>query len=156
MADPARGPRTVVNYDPGSDAAARYPDWVIRHRPLRGIPEVMCLERRVILIDEAQGWPAKRSGLAHAIAHLDLGHVVIGGHLGTRQEQDAEQLAALRLIHPTALADAIQWCGQRWTAVAEHLTVDERLLHLRLRTMHPNHRHLVRDHLADHLLGETA
>lgn len=156
MADIAGGPRTVAGYDPGRDAAQRYPDWVIRHRPLRGIPELMCLERKVVLIDNGQTWAAKRSGLAHAIAHLDLGHVVLGGHLGGRQEIDAEKLAAHRLIHTDALADAILWCGERWSMVAEHLAVDLRLLQTRLRHLHPAHHARVQHLLAGRDRAEPA
>ena len=100
----------------------------------------MDLRRRVILIDSATSRPARRSSLAHAVAHLDLGHVVIGGYLGSRQERDAEALAALRLISIPALADAISWCGERWGAVAATLDVDLPLLEVRLGRMHPAHR----------------
>ncbi|MGD7788175.1 hypothetical protein ACQCX2_07605 [Propionibacteriaceae bacterium Y1700] len=156
MAGIPSGPRTVGTYEPGKDAAERYPDWVIRHRDLRGIPEVMCLERKVILIDAAQGWPAKRSGLAHAVAHLDCGHVVIGGHLGSRQEVEAESLAARRLITVPDLADAIRWCGQRWPSVARHLAVDERILATRLDKLHPSERAQLSRELESYAIGATA
>ena len=155
MATFADGPRALERYDPGADALARYPDWVIRHRPI-GVPELMCIERKVILLDDAQSWHAKRSSLAHAVAHLDLEHVVIGGHLGDRQEAEAEQLAALRMISIPALADAIAWHGERWPQVADELQVDERLLTVRLQHLHPSHRADLGRRLAAYQLGLTA
>ena len=139
MATLASGPRAVERYDPGADALARYPDWVIRHRPI-GVPELMCIERKVILLDDAQSWRAKRSSLAHAVAHLDLQHVVIGGHLGDRQESEAERLAALRMVSIPALADAIRWHGENWPQVADELQVDDRMLTTRLDHLHPSNR----------------
>lgn len=156
MVDRASGARALAGYDPGKDAAERYPEWVIRHVDLQGVPEVMCPERRVILIDQGQTWAAKRSSLAHAVAHLDLEHVVIGGYLGRRQEAEAEQLAALRLVTMPALADAIRWHGQRWPLVADLLVVDERLLRVRLAHLHPSHRGELDRMLAAHTEGMTA
>ena len=147
----------AVTYHPGRDAAERYPDWVIRHRDLRGIPEVMDLKRRVILLDNAGPWATKRSSLAHAVAHLDLGHVVIGGHLGQRQESEAEQLAARRLVTCEALADAIRWHREpSWQAIAHELTVDERMLKTRLDHLHPSERHAIRAMLVHHQEAMTA
>ncbi len=156
MAGGASFSGAVGHYDPGRDAAERYPDWVIRHRDLRGIPEMIHVEHRVILLDDSQSRSAKRSSLAHAIAHLDLDHVTIDGHLGARQESEAEQLAALRLITVPALADAIRWCDQQWPAVAAVLDVDERLLQTRLNHMHPTHRGQLKELLASHLEFTTA
>lgn len=143
-------------YDPGRDAAARYPDWVIRHCDLRGIPEVMDVRRRVILIDRHQVRGARRSSLAHAIAHLDLGHVVIDGHLGARQEVEAERLAASRLIPTGRLVDAIRWCGEHWPTVATTLDVDEPLLRARMQCLSPGEAAQLRDGLAAYLDLQTA
>lgn len=134
MAD-RQGLEGALTYDPGKDAAERYPGWVIRHRDLRGIPEVLCLDRRVILVDRAQDWPAKRSGLAHAIAHLDLDHRPATGRFDRRQEKEAEELAARRLLPTAALADAIRWCGEDVQAIAEHMMVDVRLVRARTEAM---------------------
>ncbi|TDT31141.1 uncharacterized protein DUF955 [Naumannella halotolerans] len=154
MADRPGGDRALT-YDPGRDAAERYPDWVIRHRPLGGIPEVLCRRRKVILIDRAQGWPAKRSALAHALAHLDLGHT--GHHaLDDLNEHEAELLAARRLIPLDHLVDAVLWAGECWAEVADQLTVDLRLLRHRCDHLHPSERHAIKRHLANHRLGQTA
>lgn len=149
MAD-REGDARALSYDPGRDAALRYPGWVIRHRPI-GVPEVLDLRRRVILLDDSGTWHQKRSSLAHALAHLDLGHVVIGGHLGDLQERDAELLAARRLMPLAALADAIRWCREpRWDDVAHELGVDARMLRARLDHFHPSETHALRALLATH------
>lgn len=155
MGDQEGGARAVAIYDPGEDACDRYPDWVIRHRAI-GVPEVMDVRARVILIERGATRGERRSSLAHAVAHLDLGHVVVGGHLGSRQERDAEQLAALRCIKIPHLADAIRWHGQSWSHVAEALDVDERMLGVRLAHLHPAHRGHLKMLLSAHLEGVTA
>ncbi len=97
------------------------------------------LRRKVILVERYNPPGARRSSLAHALAHLDLGHVPCDG-LTDRQECQAERLAALRCIDVPALADAIRWHGQRWPQVANALVVDEDMLAVRLAHMHPGHR----------------
>lgn len=156
MADQASGPRAVAGwYDPGADAAERYPDWVIRHRAI-GVPEVMDVRRKVILLDRGGGRGERRASLAHAVAHLDLEHVVVGGWFGERQERDAERLAALRCVTIRALADAIRWHGQSWSHVAEAVEVDERMLRARLDMMHLANRAELSRELRAHLAGVTA
>lgn len=142
-----------MTYDPGADAATRFPDWVIRHRDLRGIPEVLCRSRKVILIDTADDWPTKRCSLAHAIAHLDLGHSQLTAGLFERQhEVQAHRVAARRLIPIHALADLLQWTRYR-TEVAAELQVDMVTLALRERHLHPSERALLR---RTNYLEETA
>lgn len=125
-----------MTYDPGADAAARYPDWVIRHRPLGGVvPEVLCLRRKVILIETKATWPAKRCSLAHAVAHLDLGHTSTHAKTFHRaQEAEATQLAARRLLPLDLLADVLSWTRDYAEIAAE---LDCELEYLRVR-----HRHL--------------
>lgn len=152
----ATGAPRALTYDPGRDAAERYPDWVIRHRPI-GVPELLDLRRKVILLDDAGDWAHKRSSLAHAIAHLDLDHIVTGGKLGHRQEREAELLAARRMIPLSQLADAVRWHREpSWDAVAQELLVDARLLRHRLDHMHPSERHAIRAMLADHHAAMSA
>lgn len=131
-----------MRYDPGADAARRYPGWVIRHRSLGGlIPEVLCPVRRVILIDSGQSRPERRCSLAHAVAHLDLGHQQTPlGHFERRQERDADQLAARRLIGIDHLAWAFTWTPWR-TEVAQELDVDLATLICRERHLHPSEKH---------------
>lgn len=97
-------------YDPGADVAARYPDWVVRHRSLRGVPEILCRRRQVILIEKNLSLAERRCALAHAIAHLDLGHDLAMDRVAeTREEQAADDLAAERLMPVQQLADAGVW-----------------------------------------------
>jgi Zn-dependent peptidase ImmA (M78 family) len=140
MADREGGTR-AVRYEPGRDAADRYPDWVIRHRALsHGIPEVMCRRRKVILIESAETWPAKRCSLAHAVAHLDLGHTTTPAGVFERdQEIDANQLAARRLITVEDLAAVLCWTRYD-TEIAEELEVDLETLRTRKRHLHPSER----------------
>lgn len=131
MADRSGCTRSVT-YDPGADAALRYPDWIVATADLGGIiPEVMCRVRRVILIEADQSPAAQRSSLAHAVAHLDLGHArTMSGFFENREEADADRLAAERLIPLDALAAAL--VGPRIpTAVAGELDVDLTMLRVR-------------------------
>ncbi len=119
-------------YDPGRDAAERYPDWVIRHRPLHGVPEVLSWRHKTILIDSDQSWAAKRCSLAHALAHLDLDHrATLGGRFERREEQQADELAATRMIPFDALIEAAVWTRDV-DELAEELNVDRTLLTVRI------------------------
>lgn len=129
-------------YDPGADAARRHPDWVIRHRDLRGVPEVMCVERKVILIEDSHDRATRRCNLAHAIAHIDLEHQAMTGVLSHRQELAADKLAARRLVRAAALADAAVW-AESFDELADELDVDGRTLWVRARYLHPAERHLI-------------
>lgn len=129
-----------MKYEPGRDAAQRYPDWVIRHRPLsHGIPEVLCRRRKVILVESGESWAAKRCSLAHAVAHLDLGHEATSGAFDHTQEAHADQLAARRLITLDDLADVLCWTRFS-TEVAAELEVDIRTLNTRQVHLHPSER----------------
>lgn len=144
MADREGVARAVMHdgrYHPGRDAAERFPEWVIRHRPLsHGIPEVMCRRRKVILIEDKQSWPEKRCSLAHAVAHLDLGHQATShGTFDRRQEDHAHQLAARRLITIDDLARVLSWT-RFITEVAAELEVDIRTLNTRQVHLHPAER----------------
>lgn len=123
-------------YDPGADAAVRFPDWVIRHRPLpAGIPEVMCRRRQTILINNRDTWPEKRCSLAHAVAHLDLEHARTQlGHFDRRQEAEANDLASRRLLPRELLSEVLCWTKFA-VEVAELLQVDLPTLKIRRRNM---------------------
>lgn len=124
MADRAGIEGAVALYDPGRDAAERYPDWVIRHRALGGIPEVLCRRRKVILVHSGGTWPMKRCSLAHAVAHLDLDHQAEAvGTFERWMEREANGLAARRLIPIVALAEVLQWTRDRHE-IANELQVD--------------------------------
>lgn len=125
-------------YDPGRDLATRYPGWVWRRDDLQGIPEVLCRRRRVILTDAASTGAATRCNLAHAIAHLDLEHAdVLDGPLEARQESEADQLAARRMIPLDRLAEVLLEERPR-ADVACLLGVTVEYVDVRLDHLHPS------------------
>lgn len=138
MADPA-GIEGALTYDPWTDAAVRFPDWVIRHRPLFGIPEVLCRRRRVILLELGHDRSERRCSLAHALAHLDLDHLSANGWWDARQEAAADRMAARRLMSAQQLADAAVWSAND-AELASELGVDMHMLQVRARTLHPAER----------------
>lgn len=141
-----QGDAGALTYDPGADAAERLPDWVIRHYPDLGVPEVMCPERRVILIERGHSRAQRRCSLAHAIAHVDLDHQASRA-LTQLQEAAADRLAARRLINVRHLADAWLW-SETFGEVAHELDVASHFLEVRLRYLHPAERHFLRRQVA--------
>ena len=77
----------------------------------------------------------RRSDLAHAIAHVDLGH---RRALDRKSELAADRLAAKRLISRSELAAAIRaTSGAIGHETAELLRVDMATLRARLTYLHP-------------------
>ena len=122
----------ALSYDPAADVALRHPDWVVAPADLGGlVPEVLCWQRKVILIEAGDSPEVQRSSLAHAIAHLDLGHVrTLPGFFESREEVAADRLAASRLVSFGALAEAVAWTADR-EAVARELGIDLPMLAVR-------------------------
>lgn len=147
MVDRQGGSRALT-YDPGHDAAVRLPDWVIRHHDLRGIPEVLCPDRKVILVERSDSRIVRRCSLAHAIAHIDLDHRSVDGLLSYRQELAADRVAARRLIHVRHLAEAWLW-SETFEECAYELDVEQRYLVLRLERLHPAERHFLRRRIGE-------
>lgn len=114
--------------------AARYPGWVVRHRRIAPIPEVLCVRRRVILLDTEADRSARRCALAHAVAHIDLGHSPESGKTGRRYEAAADALAATRLIPLGRLADVLTWALGP-DEVADELDVTEHMVRVRVRAL---------------------
>lgn len=135
----------ALTYDPAADLASRYPEWVVGRADLGGlVPEVLCWVRQVILVDASSSPEVQRSSLAHAIAHLDLGHTrTIAGYFENREESRADELAAERLIPLEALADALRWSRDR-NEVAGQLGVDLTMLQTRERGLRPAERRRLR------------
>lgn len=131
MADQPGGP-AALSYDPVADVARRYPDWLVADADLGGlIAEVFSPARRVILLDHSLGPAVVRCSLAHAIAHLDLGHThAVRGHFENREEVAANDLAARRLIPLDAYAEALAWTRDP-AEVAAELFVDGATLRVR-------------------------
>lgn len=141
MANRSGDPGALI-YDPGRDAAKRYPDWVIRHHHNLGVPEVMCPVRKVVLIERGHEWAERRCSLAHAVAHIDLEHQALST-LTRWQEAAADRLAARRLIRIRHLVDAWIW-SETFAEAAHELDVAPHFLEVRLRHLHPAERHFLR------------
>jgi hypothetical protein len=132
----------VSLYSPWQDAGERLTDWVIERVQLHGLHEVMCWRRKVILLEADRSVAQRRSDLAHAIAHVDLGHRVA---LDSKCESAADRLAAKRLIDRAPLAEALAWTGGIATIeTAELLRVDMPTLRNRLTCLHPAERAYLR------------
>lgn len=131
MADRESGPRGL-SYDPSADIALRYPDWRVGTVDLGGvIPEVLCPVRRVILLERSLGPVVRRCSLAHAIAHIDLGHThPVSGHYENREEAAANDLASRRLIPLRDYAEVLAWTRDP-AEVAAELVVDRATLRVR-------------------------
>lgn len=129
-------PAGSLTYDPVADVAARYPDWRVGHVDLGGfVSEVLCWARRVILLEVTDRAEVSRSSLAHAIAHLDLGHAAtISRHFESREERQADRLAASRLIPLPALESAMSWSLEPGD-IAAQLGVDLEMLQVRERAL---------------------
>lgn len=131
MADRESGTRKL-SYDPAADVALRYPEWLVASVDLGGlIPEVLCPVRRVILLERALGPVDRRCSLAHAIAHIDLGHThPVTGHYENREEAAANALASRRLIPLRDYAEVLAWTRDP-AEVAAELVVDRATLRIR-------------------------
>lgn len=130
-------------YDPGADMAVRYPGWVVRDAPLGAVPELLCRRRRVILLDHRLRGSERRCALAHAVAHLDLGHDLTGDRRSeTREELAADDLAAERLMPVWQMAEAGVWSLSVEEA-AHELDVTTELLLQRWDALEPDDRRAI-------------
>lgn len=92
----------------------------------------MCFVRQVILIDPGENAAERRSSLAHAVAHIDLGHTDCDPESRTerREEIAADVMAARRLIRYVDLAEVYRWTDSPLEA-CEELNVDLDMLKVR-------------------------
>lgn len=137
------GARQALSYQPEADLNDRHPEWTVATVALGwGIREVLSPEWKVILLDSAGSPAAARCSLAHAVAHLDLGHGALpAGLYELRQEREADLLAARRLMPVSDLLDVFVWTADCGEAAAE-LGVVPKLLSLRLATLLPAERRM--------------
>jgi Zn-dependent peptidase ImmA (M78 family) len=106
----------------------------------------MCPERKVILLERQHSAAERRCSLAHAVAHIDLGHTSESGWWSARQEAAADRLAARRLLPIYPLADAAVW-AESHAELARELGVDAHMLAVRARGLHPAERAYIRARL---------
>lgn len=127
----------IDRYHPWDDAGERHRDWLIRRCSLGGLHEVMCVERKVILLESERSKWERRCDLAHAIAHIDLGHL----QFDDRAEAAAVRYAAKRLLSRDDVAAALaETLGDVTPETAEILGVDMPTLRARLTCLHPAER----------------
>ncbi len=102
------------------------------------------MQKRVILVALHQPRDERRCALAHATAHLDLGHnEVMSPVIEAREENAADQLAARRLIPVDDLIDCAR-AGMTAEEVAAHLDVTSHTLQVRNAHLHPSKRAALR------------
>lgn len=126
-----------MTLSPWEYVGERYPEWVVRFTDLRGLPELMSWDEKVILLELHRGMAERRCDLAHALGHLDLEHR--GDTFNMKHEEAARRYAAKMLIDLEPLADAMAWSESR-EEVAELLRVDLPTLSKRLEHLHPGER----------------
>ncbi|MDB5716463.1 MAG: hypothetical protein JWO15_3860 [Sphingomonadales bacterium] len=85
----------------------------------------------------------RRCHMAHELAHRDLGHSgEEDGRLDRRQEREADELAARRLVTLDALVRALTW-SDNGDEVADALWVTRHILDVRIETMYGGERRQV-------------
>src|SRR5690349_9632705 len=105
-------------------------------RPLTGNRMAATDGVEVIVMRPGMSQAQRRSTIAHELAHIELGHV---NGCTSREESQAAQLAARRLIPVEQLADALLW-SHDLEVVAEALWVDVGTLRTRAAHLHPSER----------------
>lgn len=137
-----------MHYSPWDDIRARHPGIHVERHGLRPARAAWIPECAVILLDHGLTVAQRRSALAHEIAHIDLRHAPErAGWFGMRQEREANELAARRLISVEAFADAYAYSHDD-AQLAEMLNVDVGVIHVRVRHLHPSERHHIQQRMA--------
>ncbi len=138
-----------MTYSPWADAAERHPEVHIQRCDIAPASGAWVATERVILLDRSLDVVGRRCALAHELAHIDHGHGELGGWFGRRQERDADQLAASRLLGDVAeLADALCEHPLEPELVAEHLGVTMHVLRRRLAALTPAEQDRIQARLA--------
>lgn len=97
--------------------------------------------RSVIVMNPDQSQRQRRCTLAHELAHIELGHI---DGATDREEADAREHAARRLIPLDRLMDALRW-ADNLEEVADELWVDHQTLIDRLDTLTDDERQALVD-----------
>jgi len=139
-------------YDPWRDAGERHAEVVIARTDCRPALGAWIESAQVILLERTLERPERNFVLAHEIAHIDLGHKVTGhGWFDRRQERQADDLAARRMITVKSLAAAIRvsLCEEE---VAEELGVTLEVAQRRMALLTDQEK----DFIYEQLWGRTA
>lgn len=126
-------------YDPGREAAERYPEWRIVRKPLRGAYGMTVPRLKLIVVDAdvtRAGWDCT---VAHELEHLDNGErcTLANDVINVRRERAVCLRVARRLVPLDALAD-IDLFGRHPHDVAEELGVDVDTLRWRIVALKSN------------------
>jgi Zn-dependent peptidase ImmA (M78 family) len=102
---------------------------------------------QTILLGTHLGQSSRRSALAHELAHVDLGHCGLDGSQdAAKQEREADDLAARRLIGLDDLVEALLW-SQDEHELAEWLWVDVDIIRARLTSLSDQERNEIEKRL---------
>lgn len=128
-----------MNFNPWQHMGDLHADWVVRTTNLKGLHEVMCWGRRVIMLDDSSGIADRRCHLAHAIGHIELAHR--GDVYNLKEEAAADRWSAKMLIDLKPLAHSLEWNAWQlnWQTAAT-LRVNIETLTNRLTYLHPAER----------------
>jgi len=138
-----------LGYSPWRDAGERHPDVHIARCDIAPVRGAWVPDERVILLDSGLDVAGRRCALAHELAHIDLGHEPAGGWLGQRQEREADDLAATRLLSEVErIAEALAAHPLDPEAVAETLDVSVPVLRRRLRALTEEEKAWIEDRLS--------
>lgn len=145
-----QGVAGTLTYSPRADAAERLPHWVIRHASLHGLHEGLCWRRHVILLDSCRSQAERRSDLAHAIAHVDLGHRSTSHQFFATKDEAAAatRLAVKRMLGIRNVGEVLALFDQNRDLAAEEMSVDRTTLDVRLEHLHPSERAYLKRRLA--------
>lgn len=117
-----------IHYDPFEHAHMLGLQVLIR--PIALDEQLLPREYATVVIRSDLRGVHKRTALAHGIAHWDLMHP----DDRPKYERQADQLAALHLIHPRELEDVLSWTNDA-ARVVQELGVTQRLLRAYLATV---------------------
>ncbi|GAB3591582.1 hypothetical protein GCM10027446_09940 [Angustibacter peucedani] len=135
---------TRSSWSPWAELRRRPDIWVHRCRLAEGTGW-WCPDERVILLDDRLDRRAARCVLAHELAHAVLGHEACHDYgdsrwLAQRVEAEADTWAAVRLVAPAALAEALPAHPDDLEAVALVLDVGPDVVRHRLLGLEPGER----------------
>lgn len=117
-----------------------HPTWTVLFERLpHGFLGLTDYRTREITIDHQQLQRERRATLTHELIHIREGH---DGHCNEAVERRIEREVARTLIPIEQLVDAACWARSR-SELAEELWVDDRILNVRLETLHPAERGLL-------------
>lgn len=140
---------TVNTYSPWGELAA-HPEITLEWRELVGRIGEYVHRDRLIVLDPRMPRRQMRSVLCHELRHAEAAHVGVECEKARRvQEIGVDRAAARLLIDVTDLGEALAFNGRHVTPTAVELRVSDKMLRVRLSSLHPAERGYLRRRLAD-------